>query len=104
MLQVRVIEETKTELHTRADDLANTLWELSDAERDTAEAERTAVRVSICTFVLVNICTFVLVKPANLCRDTAEAERTAVTQLAGFTSTKVQILTRSGSYFFFIWR
>jgi hypothetical protein len=65
MLQVRVIEGTKTELHTRADDLANTLWELSDAERDTAEAERTAV-----------------------------------TQLAGFTSTKVQILTRSGRYFF----
>ena len=61
-MQVRVIEETKTELHTRADDLANTLWELSDAERDAAEAERTAVM-----------------------------------QFAGFTSTKVQILTRAGS-------
>ena len=61
-MQVRVIEETKTELHTRADDLANTLWELSDAERDAAEAERTAVM-----------------------------------QFAGFTCTKVQILTRAGS-------
>ena len=30
--QVRVIEETKNELHERAGDLQNSLWELADAQ------------------------------------------------------------------------
>ena len=75
-MQVRVIEETKTELHTRTDDLANTLWELSDAERDSAEAERTAVT----QFAGVN-----------------STKVQILAHFACFTSTKVQILTRAGS-------
>lgn len=42
-MEVRVMEETKNELHQRAGDLQNSLWELADAQREEAEAERSAV-------------------------------------------------------------
>lgn len=42
-MEVRVIEETKNELHERTDDLRNSLWEIADQQREAAEGERTEV-------------------------------------------------------------
>merc|ERR1719478_2067786 len=40
---LRGAEETKNELHERVNDLQQSLWEISDVEREAAEEERSAV-------------------------------------------------------------
>ncbi len=45
VLQVRVMEESKREMHERTDDLRDQLWEKTDEQRQAAEDERAAVRV-----------------------------------------------------------
>ena len=42
-LELRGAEETKNELHERVNDLQQSLWEISDVEREAAEEERSAV-------------------------------------------------------------
>ncbi|KAJ1489796.1 hypothetical protein T484DRAFT_3437940 [Baffinella frigidus] len=42
-LELRVRDETKMELHQRAEDVQQALWEIADASRDDAEAEHASI-------------------------------------------------------------